>query len=70
MDRREAGEELYRKKFAECGLDALFDFIKRDWNSDHGRKMIVRCKTCGLFFRFGMKFSSADRAGCIAKNAE
>lgn len=50
MDRREAGEELYRKKFAECGLDAAFDFIKRDWNSDHGRKMIVRCKSCGSVF--------------------
>ncbi len=50
MDRREAGEELYRKKFVECGLGATFDFIKRDWNSDHGRKMIVRCKSCGSVF--------------------
>lgn len=50
MDRRSIGEETYRKKFSDFGLDLMFEFIRRDWSSDHGRKMIVRCKSCGAEF--------------------
>ena len=50
MDKRSQGEELYREKFEEHGLSERFEFIKRIWESDHGRKMIVRCKTCGAEF--------------------
>ena len=50
MDKRSQGEELYRKKFEEHGLSERFEFVRRIWESDHGRKMIVRCKTCGAEF--------------------
>ena len=50
MDRRTKGEENYRKKFSEFCLDEKFEFIRRDWTSDHGRKMFVKCKACGSEF--------------------
>ena len=50
MDRRKAGEELYRQKFAQLGLAEKFELVGRDWASDHGRKMVVKCKTCGAVF--------------------
>ena len=50
MDRREAGEELYRQKFAQLGLAKKFELVGRDWASDHGRKMTVKCKACGAVF--------------------
>lgn len=35
MNRKEVGEELYRQKFEEFGLSDRFEFISRDWNTDH-----------------------------------
>lgn len=50
MSRRERAESYYRQKFEELGLSESFDFIGRDWSSDHGRKVFVRCKTCNAKF--------------------
>ena len=50
MNRRERAESDYRQKFEEIGLAERFDFIGRDWSSDHGRKVFVRCKTCNAEF--------------------
>ena len=50
MDRKEHGEILYREKFNDAGLSNSFDFISRDWSSDHGRKVFVKCKSCGHTF--------------------
>lgn len=56
MNRRQIGEENYRQKFEELGLSDSFDFIRRDWNSDKGTKVLVRCKTCGTeFYTWGFK---------------
>lgn len=56
MNRRQIGEENYRQKFEELGLSDNFDFIRRDWNSDKGTKVLVRCKTCGTeFYTWGFK---------------
>lgn len=46
-DRRKAGEESYRQKFEELGLAESFEFVKRVWESDKGKKVTVRCKSCG-----------------------
>lgn len=55
MDRKAQGEIHYREKFAACGLDNLFEFLKRDWESDNGRRVLVRCKTCGnVFYTWGV----------------
>lgn len=35
MDRRSVGEELYRQKFVAFGLAEQFEFLGRDWMSDH-----------------------------------
>ena len=48
--RRHQGEENYRKKFEEFGLSERFEFIRRDWNSDKGQKIFVRCQICGAEF--------------------
>lgn len=50
MDRRQRSEEDYRQKFEAFGLSERFDFIGRNWGLDHGRKVFVRCKTCGHEF--------------------
>lgn len=50
MNRRKLGEEKYKDKFYSLGLGKYFDFIGRDWDSDHGRKIFVKCKTCGEIF--------------------
>lgn len=50
MNRRQIGEESYRKEFKEFGLSDRFEFIKRDWDSYKGRKIFVRCKSCGMEF--------------------
>jgi 5-methylcytosine-specific restriction endonuclease McrA/ribosomal protein S27E len=50
MDRRSVGEDLYRQKFADFGLAEKFEFLCRDWSSDHGRRMLVRCRACGAEF--------------------
>lgn len=49
-DRRKAGEESYRQKFEELGLAESFEFVKRVWESDTGKKVTVRCKSCGKIF--------------------
>ena len=55
MDRREAGEELYRQKFAQFGLAEKFEFLRRDWSADHGKRVYVRCKSCGeTFLTYGV----------------
>ena len=50
MDRCSHGEELFRQKFLTYGLADGFEFIRRDWSSDHGRKVYVKCKSCGETF--------------------
>ena len=50
MNRRQIGEENYRQKFEKLGLSDSFDFVCRDWSSDKGSKVIVKCKTCGAEF--------------------
>lgn len=51
MNRRQQCEELWRQKFDELGASEYFDFIGRDWESDHGRLASVRCKSCGHEFK-------------------
>ena len=50
MNRREAGENLYRQKFEMFGLSENFSFVGRDWGSEHGHRCIIRCKQCGTEF--------------------
>ena len=50
MDRRQKAENDYRQKFEELGLSDRFNFIGRDWTSDHGRKVFIKCKTCNAEF--------------------
>ena len=50
MDRREAGEELYRKKFEVFGLSEHFVFLGRNWETDHGKQCLIKCKDCGSVF--------------------
>ena len=50
MDKRQKGNEDYLQKFIAHGLSAQFSFISRDWNSDHGRKILVKCKSCNAEF--------------------
>ena len=68
MNRKEVAEESFRNKFSEIGLSARFEFLGRDWTSDHGRKVKVRCKACGNEF-FTWSFHEiirgrADRMVC------
>jgi 5-methylcytosine-specific restriction endonuclease McrA len=51
MNRRQQGEELWRQKFNEFGLSEHFEFIGRDWESDHGGLALVRCKSCNHEFK-------------------
>jgi 5-methylcytosine-specific restriction endonuclease McrA/predicted Zn-ribbon and HTH transcriptional regulator len=51
MNRRQQCEELWRQKFDEFEASEHFDFIGRDWGSDHGRLASVRCKSCGHEFK-------------------
>lgn len=50
LNRRQRQDGDYRNKFDEFGLSEKFEFIRRDWTSDHGRKTEIRCKTCGESF--------------------
>ncbi|HAV26786.1 MAG TPA: hypothetical protein DCX23_00460 [Lachnospiraceae bacterium] len=43
-------DKYYREKFKELGLSEQFEFVGRDYSSYKGRKVIVRCKTCGTEF--------------------
>ena len=47
---RITAEKNWADKFVALGLNKKFDFIGRDWSSDHGRKVKVRCRTCGCEF--------------------
>ena len=44
MNRRLAGEELYRQKFIDFGLSERFEFIRRDWTADHNGVCSAECK--------------------------
>lgn len=48
--KREDAEATWRKKFADLELSKQFEFIGRDWQTDHGRKAFVKCKACGSTF--------------------
>jgi len=48
--RRRIGEQEWKQRFDEAGLSEHFELIKRDWGTDHGRKSIVKCKSCGKTF--------------------
>lgn len=50
MNKRQKSEELWHQKFDETGLAEKFELVKRDWESTHGKKAFVRCKTCGYVF--------------------
>ena len=50
MDRRQYGKTLFKQRFDEFGLSAHFEFIRRNWDSDRGRLITVRCKGCGETF--------------------
>ena len=50
MDKRQKVNENYLQKFIAHGLGTQFNFISRDWNSDHGRKILVKCKSCNAEF--------------------
>lgn len=58
MDRHQAGDELWKQKFADFGLADKFEFGKRDWSYDRGQKATVTCKTCGTTFQ-------TTNLGCI-----
>lgn len=60
MDRHQAGDELWKRKFADFGLADKFEFGKRDWSYDRGQKATVTCKTCGTTFQ-------TTNLGCIFK---
>lgn len=51
MNRRQQGEELWKRKFDEFGLSEHFELIGRDWESDHGALALVRCKSCNHEFK-------------------
>ena len=44
--RREQAEANYREKFEQLNLDG-FEFIRREWSSEHDKRFWVRCKRCG-----------------------
>ena len=48
--KREQSEKLWKDRFIEHGLSGKFEFIERDWTSDHGRKVKVKCKACDTVF--------------------
>lgn len=48
--RRQRGEADWLNQFREHGLSERFEFIGRDWNSDKGRKIITKCRSCGVTF--------------------
>ena len=50
MDRKRIVDELWQSRFDAMGLAECFEFIRRDWTSDHGRKVYIRCKRCGTTF--------------------
>jgi 5-methylcytosine-specific restriction endonuclease McrA len=45
------GDKYYREKFDALGLSERFEFIGRDYSSYKGRKVIVRCRSCGADFK-------------------
>ena len=50
MNRRQKSESDWRERFIALGLDEQFEFIRRDWNSDHGKKALFKCRSCGETF--------------------
>lgn len=50
MNRREKAEQDRRQKFTDLGLNEKFEFIRIDWESPKGKKVFIRCRTCGEVF--------------------
>lgn len=50
MDRRICGDNEWKDRFHELGFEEHFSLIGRDWSSDHGRKVYIKCKSCGETF--------------------
>lgn len=48
--RRQRGEADWQNLFREHGLSGQFELVKRDWNSDKGRKIVAKCRSCGVTF--------------------
>lgn len=48
--RRRLAEEKFKIKFDESSISKYFEFIQRDWESDHGRKVQIRCRGCNTLF--------------------
>lgn len=49
-NRRQRGETEWKNKFDDLGLSDRFEFICRDWDSNKGKKVQIKCKTCGIEF--------------------
>lgn len=45
--RRQRAEAAWRERFENLGLSEWFDLIRRDWDSDKGKRVIIKCRTCG-----------------------
>ena len=55
MDKRKQGDAVWSRKFDEFGLSEAFEFLGRDWSTDHGKRVSVKCKLCGaVFFTWGV----------------
>ncbi len=48
--RREIAEKSWADKFVALGLSNQFRFVGRDWKSDHGKKVNLKCRHCGAAF--------------------
>ena len=48
--RRQRAEAAWRERFENLGLSEWFDLIRRDWDSDKGKRVIIKCRTCGAEF--------------------
>lgn len=44
-------DNYYQEKFEALGLSEQFEFIGRDYSSYKGRKVIVKCRSCGAEFK-------------------
>lgn len=49
-ERRARGEAEWRNRFEEYGLNESFEFVGREWGTDHGRKVALKCRKCGTEF--------------------
>lgn len=49
--RRQDGEANWKARFDAFGFSECFEFVKRDWSSDKGRRVVVKCKSCSSVFQ-------------------